>query len=136
MFARASAGYPASVTGQAAMIARICKEQGLNPGQLASALIQNDGVLITLVRLANQTHEHKGHIAEDIDKERIKGIVRQDFTLARTLIALPISTLRRIEGEYERFFCPTRDENSYRSFASDLFTKHTKNTSAEFFFSS
>lgn len=99
MFIKVSIDTPASVTAQAAGIAYMCQEQGLNPRDLFKALSQEPERVSVITRAALARHRvaGKGPVNERfLTDQRAKGIMENVFGFAYYFTGIPHEKLEKV----------------------------------------
>lgn len=121
MFTKVSVKYPASVTAQSAMIARICREQDIEPLMLRDALLDDDEFVRNIVENANIANQKRGK--DTVSEDRVRGIIKADFDRAMLYMDVPLDALSKIEAKYEKFKTivdPDKREDKFIEFSMGI----------------
>lgn len=99
MFIKVSIDTPASVTAQAAGIAYMCQEQGLNPRDLFKAISQEPERIAIITRAAVARHRAAGKGPTDersLNEERARNIMNNVFGFAYYFTGIPHESLEKV----------------------------------------
>ncbi len=119
LFVQASVRTPGSVTAQAAVIAEICKRDGLSePGLLGNAVIEDRSLVWRIMEKAVKAHKHTGNGPTNITEAKTIQIIRATFQFAADLLVLEPQEISMISGEYYQQF--RRREGPFAEFPENL----------------
>lgn len=112
-FVAASMQCPASVAGQAAVIALRCKESGENPEALRDALIRDNDKIRKIQQAAIHAHSARGKGPVEPAYIKVPNFVRLDFNLAQQMMCLDETYLSEVSTNmYQRSLHPSEIERA------------------------